>query len=100
MTFVSLRGEDMDDVTIKTTPARRALPLRSIAGALLFCAILGPIGMLYSTVTGGVVMMVLAVLVLRIKLPMLLVLVWLVSCIWGVAAANHYNNRLARATDD
>ncbi len=79
---------------------RQPLPLRSIAGALLFCVILGPIGMLYSTVTGGVVMMVLAVLVVRVKLPMLLILIWLLSCIWGVAAANYYNNRLARVTDD
>ncbi len=73
---------------------KNLLPLKSVAVALLFCVFLGPVGVLYSSVVGGVVMMTVGILVLRAKLIGPILLLWMVSCTWGVAAANRYNNKI------
>lgn len=73
------------------------LPFKSVAGALLFCVILGPVGVLYSSMTGGVVMIIFGLIVIRAKLVGLIILVWLISCVWGVAATNRYNRKILRA---
>jgi len=51
-------------------PLERPLvpPFRSMAAALLFCVGLGPVGLLYSSLYGGVLMIFLGLLVLRAKL--------------------------------
>ncbi|HSW93969.1 MAG TPA: hypothetical protein VLJ15_06435 [Gammaproteobacteria bacterium] len=69
------------------------LPLKSVAVALLFCVFLGPIGLLYATLTGGILMLVLGFFALRAKLMALAILIWLLCCIWGVAATNRYNKK-------
>jgi hypothetical protein len=73
------------------------LPFKSVAGALLFSALLGPVGVLYSSMIGGLVMIVLGFIVLSSKLMVPIILVWVISCIWGVAAANCYNKKLLNA---
>lgn len=70
------------------------LPLKSVAGALLFCVFLGPVGLLYSSLLGGIVMIVLGFVVACTKLMISLTVVWLISCVWGVAAVNHYNKKI------
>lgn len=72
------------------------VPFKSTAAALLFCALLGPVGLLYSTVVGGVVMLVLGFIVLGFKFIVPIVFVWLISCVWGVAATNRYNKKLLK----
>lgn len=74
----------------------RFLPYKSIAVTLLFCVILGPVGVLYSSLTGGIVMIVLGLVIVRTKLMGLILVLWLASCVWGVAAANRYNRKLAQ----
>ncbi len=69
-------------------------PFRSVALALVFGALLGPIGLLYSSLLGGIIMMVFGLFLLRAKLFALLILVWLISCVLNVAAANRYNQKL------
>lgn len=76
---------------------RRMLPFKSIAATLLFCVVLGPVGLLYSSVIGGVIMTLLGCLVLSSGLIIPIIFLWLTSCIWGVVAANKYNNRLVGA---
>ncbi len=71
-------------------------PFKSVAVALLFCIVLGPIGLLYSSVAGGVVMMMIGLLIVRTKLMGLVLLTWLISCVWGVAAVNKYNTKIIR----
>lgn len=72
------------------------LPLKSVAGALLFSVFLGPVGLLYATPTGGVVMIVLAIAIFPTKLPVPLAIVWLGSCIWSVVAVNRFNQKWMR----
>lgn len=70
------------------------LPLKSVAGALLFSIFLGPIGLLYASTIGGVIMMVLGVVIFPTKLPFPIALVWILSCVWSVAAVNRYNRKI------
>ncbi|MCD6039513.1 MAG: hypothetical protein K0S27_913 [Gammaproteobacteria bacterium] len=69
------------------------LPLKSLAAALLFSVFLGPVGLLYATTVGGVVMIILGCIVVSSWLPVPIILVWLGSCIWSVVAVNQYNKR-------
>ena len=70
------------------------LPFKSVAGALLFTVILGPVGLLYSTVWGGVVMILLGLVVISSKLIVPIIFVWVISCIWTAAAVNKYNKKI------
>jgi hypothetical protein len=72
----------------------RTLPLKSVAGALWFSVILGPIGLLYASAVGGIVMILLGFIVVCSKLWVPIILVWLISCIWSVLAVNRYNNHV------
>jgi hypothetical protein len=82
---------------------RVALPLKSVAGALLFSVILGPVGLLYATTWGGAVMILLFIAVIQqmfvvgaAKYLSTAILLWLVSCIWSVGAVNRYNSRVVK----
>jgi uncharacterized membrane protein (UPF0136 family) len=70
------------------------LPYKSVAGALMLGLFFGPLGLLYATTGGGIVMLIVAVAIVPTKLPVPIVLVWLGSCIWSVIAANRYNRNL------
>lgn len=70
------------------------MPYKSVAVALLFSAFLGPIGVLYASTLGGVILIVVGFIVACMKLPVPIILVWLISCIWGVAATNTYNKKV------
>jgi hypothetical protein len=69
------------------------LPLKSLAGALLFAVLLGPVGLLYASSVGGIVMILIFLIVLHAQLFGPLVLVWVGSCIWSVLATNRYNKK-------
>lgn len=69
------------------------LPLKSVSVALLFCVFLGPVGMLYSTVVGGTIMIMIGFVVACAKFFIPIAMVWLISCIWGVAAVNRFNRK-------
>jgi len=73
-----------------------SLPLKGVATALLFCIFLGPVGLLYSSVLGGTVMIILGFIVVCAKFIVPIILVWLICCIWGVAATNRYNKKVLK----
>lgn len=73
---------------------RPTLPLKSVAGALLFSALLGPIGALYATVLGGASMMVLTFLAIHGKFYTAAAIFWMTSCVWSVVAVNRYNRKI------
>lgn len=70
------------------------LPFKSPAGALLLSLFLGPVGLLYATTLGGVVMLVIGVVIVPTKLPVPIAILWLGCCIWSVVAANRFNQML------
>lgn len=70
------------------------LPFKSVAGALLLGLFFGPVGLLYATTWGGVVMLVLGIAIVPTKLPVPIAIIWLSCCVWGVVAANRFNQKL------
>lgn len=70
------------------------LPFKNLAGALLFCVFLGPVGLLYASSRGGITMIILGFIVVCSKLIVPIVIVWLICCIWSVLAVNAYNKKL------
>lgn len=70
------------------------LPLKSVGVALLFSVLCGPIGLLYSSVIGGALLIILEFAALNSKLYAAALIFYLVSCVWSVAATNRYNNKI------
>jgi hypothetical protein len=73
-------------------------PLKSVAGSLVFTAILGPVGLLYASFWAALVMIPLGIIVISIKLIFPIILVWIICCVLGVAAAERYNRRVLSRT--
>ena len=61
----------------------------AMAAALGF--FLGPLGLLYSTLFGAIVMLILNILVAAVTLGMGLVLTWPICAVWGFVAALSHN---------
>lgn len=72
------------------------LPYKSVAGALLFSAILGPVGLLYASFWGGLAMIILSIIIVSGKFFFVALLLWLTCCVWSVGAVEAYNKKLAR----
>jgi hypothetical protein len=69
-------------------------PYKSVAIALLFCILLGPVGLLYATFWGGVCMILIGIVVISALYPFPIILLWLACCIWGVKAIEIYNKKI------
>lgn len=74
------------------------LPYKSVAVALLFTILLGPIGLLYSSFWGGLLMIIVGLIVCNSKLFFPILLLWILCCIWGVGAVEMYNKKIFRLT--
>lgn len=85
---------NMTELDAKT---KLVLPFKNVAAALLFCVFLGPVGLLYSSVIGGAALIAIAFIAVIDKFYVVLGLVWLISCVWGVAATNKYNKKIIQA---
>jgi hypothetical protein len=72
------------------------LPFKSVAGALCFSVFLGPVGLLYASTLGGIMMILLAFVSISGKLFVTLSIVWLVCCVWSVIAVNRYNRNILK----
>ncbi len=91
--------------SLSSTPSTPSAPDHSVVQSV-FSAIQGsggcahflrdtrPVGLLYASVSGGVAMILAALIVVRIQFYVFLVLIWLVSCVWGVVATNRYNEKI------
>lgn len=82
----------------KQSSAQSLMPYKSVAVGLLFSALLGPVGLLYASFRGGVILTVLAIVVLCNKFLFVALLIWLISCIWSVRAVESYNKKIALAS--
>ncbi len=62
-------------------------PRKSVIAALILTFLFGPLGMLYSTVAGGLVMFVVTLILTPLTVGMSLILTWPICMIWGALAA-------------
>lgn len=69
-------------------------PGKSVAGALLFTALLGPVGLLYASFRAGVFMIIVGIVVFSNKFFFPIILFWLICCIWSVGAVESYNRKI------
>ena len=69
-------------------------PPKSVAVAILLAILFGPLGMLYATVAGGLVMMIVSLLVGIATLGAGWIVTWPVCVIWAALSAGAYNDRI------
>ena len=70
---------------------------KSVAVAFILAFFFGPLGLLYASVAGGIIMMVLGVIIGIFTLGIGLIVAWVASIIWAVVAANMANKKLNNA---
>ena len=72
---------------------------KSVGVALLLTFFFGPLGMLYSTVAGALVMFFVSVLVAFISLGIGLLVTWPICMVWAAMAASSSNTVLVSAAN-
>lgn len=71
---------------------------KNVGIAIILTFLFGPLGMFYSTIIGGIVMLVVSLFVAIFTLGIGLLFTWPVCIIWGAIAAKNYNDNLLRST--
>ena len=67
---------------------------KSTGVAIILTVLFGPLGMLYSTIWGGIIMGIVSLIVGIVTLGIGLLITWPICVIWAAVAANSYNNKL------
>lgn len=71
-------------------------PLRSPVAALLLAVFLGPVGLIYASLLGALILIFLFLVAYGAHTLHALALVWLASCFWSVMSVNRYNRRIMK----
>ncbi len=76
-----------------------ANPYKSVVAAIILSVILGPIGLLYGTFVGSLIMtflffIIASISLMGIKVSGLYFLLWIISVFWCVAKVNRYNKKI------
>ena len=66
---------------------------KSVGAALVLTFLFGPLGLLYSSVLGGILLLVLSFLVAVLTFGLGLVVIWPVAMIWAAIAASNQHSR-------
>jgi hypothetical protein len=67
---------------------------KSVGVAIILGVVFGPLGLLYSTVTGAVVMFIVNILAAVVTFGFGLLLTWPICGVWAALAAKSYNEKL------
>ncbi len=67
---------------------------KSVGLVVVLTILFGPLGMLYSTILGGIIMGVISIVVGIVTLGLGLIITWPICVIWAVVAANSHNKRI------
>jgi len=70
------------------------LPLKSVATALIFSVLLGPVGLLYASFWGGLIMTLLVVSAYLCQFYFIVAMLWIVCSIWGTRSVETYNRTI------
>jgi hypothetical protein len=68
---------------------------KSVGLALALTFFFGPLGLFYSSVVGGIVMLIASVILAATTYGISLLVTWPVCMIWGAIAASNYNSAMA-----
>jgi hypothetical protein len=72
-------------------------PTKSVGVSLLLTFFFGPLGLLYSTISGAIVMFIICFLVGIVTFGIGCLITWPICMIWGVTASNAYNKKIVAA---
>lgn len=67
---------------------------KSVGVSLILTILFGPLGMFYSTIWGGIIMMVTSVILALITAGFSLIITWPICVIWGALAVSGENRRI------
>lgn len=67
---------------------------KSMLATVLLTIFFGPLGLFYATVSGGVIMLVITILVGVFTLGIGALFTFPICIIWGIVATNAYNNKI------
>ncbi len=87
-------GQAPQPVAVQQTTVIQVGGHKSVGGAVLLALFFGPLGMLYSTVVGALVMFVVSIFVAIATLGLGLIITLPICAIWAGIAANSHNSRL------
>lgn len=62
--------------------------------AIVLTLLFGPLGMLYSTILGAIIMGIATLLAIVFTAGLGLIVTWPICLIWGAMAVKNYNDRL------
>lgn len=79
--------------SLNSAPVIVVQETRSVGVALLLTFLFGPLGMLYSTISGALIMIAVSVVLAIFTLGFSLFVTWPISMIWGAMAASARNQR-------
>lgn len=69
-------------------------PTKSVGISIILTVLFGPLGMLYSTIWGGIIMIVISSVVALLTFGLGLIVTWPVCVLWAAVATNSYNKKL------
>jgi hypothetical protein len=69
---------------------------KSVGISILLTVLFGPLGMLYSTIVGGIVMLVISLIVAIFTVGFGLIITWPICVIWGAVAVNNANKKMGQ----
>ena len=86
----------MSDVPQQPQSTTRVVvaPRKSLMLSLVLTFIFGPLGMLYATVGGAIVMLLVSIVAALLTVGGSIVVTWVVSMIWGALAVERYNRKM------
>lgn len=72
---------------------RAKIPTKNTSLALVLALFLGPLGMLYTTKTGGFIFLILSMTALLLNLGTGLIVLWILQLLWTGISVYRYNKR-------
>lgn len=70
---------------------------KSMGIAIILAVLLGPLGLFYSTIIGGIVMAIVSLVVGFLTVGFGLLLTWPICVLWAAVAVGMHNKRIATA---
>ena len=67
---------------------------KNMGVSIILTVLFGPLGMLYSTILGGIIMGVISLIVAIFTLGFGLIVTWPICIIWAAVATSSYNRKL------
>ncbi|MDB2705209.1 hypothetical protein N9Y67_01560 [Pseudomonadota bacterium] len=83
-------------MTEDNKPAQRIIvaSTKSVGISLILTFFFGPLGMLYSTILGAIIMIIVSILIGIVTFGTGVFLIWPICMIWGAFSAASYNKKL------